>query len=63
MTLQFIVEKQRVELFQLISSCPDFSTCGLNLARLYAAWLLGLLSSLLITSPPCLLTLLISQVL
>ena len=34
-TLQFIIEKQRVELFRLISSCPDFHLAGINLTRLY----------------------------
>ena len=33
--LQFMIEKQRVELFRLIAGCPDFTVRGVNLARLY----------------------------
>ena len=33
--LQFIIEKQRVQLFRLISAAPDFSVTGINLSRLY----------------------------
>ena len=33
--LQFIIEKQRVELFRLISHAPDFTVAGVNLSRLY----------------------------
>ena len=33
--LQFVIEKQRVELFRLVATCPEFSVSCVNLTRLF----------------------------